>query len=465
MQRMLQLNAEAPATEGEIGAMSSNPTSSSGAMVKLPLRGVAHPIAAALSQPGVRFRLPKFADLKAVYTDKNLNIPEDIIKKRVTQLLQRMKRESLLKSKASVATIIARIFPAPGKIDEAEFNKAIDVNDRSKIYESVTEADTKVKAVDQAKLKTAMTQSVDIIKKAEANAAGLKEVFGAQDAVAKTNYAGARKALEDAVKDMDAHVTTDYNLDDPEVGLGGFAIHSKQKMHLLLEVAQVKDPKETKATLIHEAAHLANASVDDQVYYDNPGFFELDEASKVANAAHYEELPRREMKTSKFDKKTFTPGVTAAGGAVTRKDKVKAATDLYMRKAWDAGVDTHTFIRGVRRESLAGNNKPFNDNKALILEISKLIDLTIHEQASGKEVVTSLDVTLSESVSRGIAIVKGLVPSVPFPSPVGTLTDIELRDKIITKAVTSYGNLLKDAARDKALLDWCVAHYRKLPNI
>jgi|GEM_PF-2003020 len=433
-------------------------------MIKLNATGFTHPIAAMIVKPGVRFRLPQFDKLKAAYTDPTLKIPEKVIKARVTQLLERMEREHRLKSKDSVATIVAKIFPGPGKIDQAEFENAIDVSDRTKIYRSVAESDTQVKTADKPKLKTAMNDAASLVKTVEGNASGLTQVFGTKDSVAKRNYGKARKALEEGAKNVDAHVTTDYNLDDPEVGLGGTADFSGQKMHLLLRIAQVTNEKETKATVIHEAAHLSDSSVDDQVYYAKPGFFEADEATKIANAAHYEELPRREMGTSSFDKKTFTPGKTAAGGAVTREDKIKAATDLYLRKAWDAGVDTHTFIRGVRRKQEAGIKKPFNDHKALILEISKLIDLTIHEQAPGKQLVTTLDVTISESISRGVALVKRLAGSEPFPAP-GKLTDLELRDQIVAAAVTKYGNLLKDPKRDKALLDWLEAHYRSLPSV
>ena len=437
---------------------------SSSAIVTMSGRGMKNPVAESMRRPGVKFRVPTFKKLESTYKDKDLKIPEAVIKDRVTQLLMRMKREGRLKSKDSVATIVGKIFPGGGKIDEAEFNNAIDVADRSKIYESVTEAETKVKAADKPKLKTAMVDAADLAKKVQGDAAGLKAVFGAQDATAKTNYQNAEKALRDLPAKMDSQVTTDYNLDDDEVGLGGWASNSDKKMHLLLKVAQVKDEKETKATLIHEASHFGSATVTDHVYYNNDGFFELDEAKKVDNAAHYEELPRREMGTSKFDKKTFVPGTKPGGGAVTKEDKIKAAANLYIRKAWDAGVDAHMFIRAVRREYLAGNNKPFNDNKPLIIEISKLMDLTIHEQAAGKQVVTTLDVTLSESISRGVSLIKSLTKTIPFPVP-GALTDLELRDKIIAEAVKKYDSLLKDAARDKKLLDWLEAHYHSLPSI
>jgi len=439
-------------------------TSSTGPMIKLPSRGMAHPVADLLAQPGVRFRVPMYDRIKAAYTDKDLKIPEAVIKARVTQLLERMEKEGRLKSKESVAAIVAKIFPAPGKMDQAEFEKAIDVTDRTKIYQSASEANTKVRDVDKPKLQAAMKEAATLVGTVEGDAAGLKQVFGSKDAEAKTNYQGARKVLEDLPKKLDAHVTTDYNLDDPEVGLGGWASHGKKKMHLLLKVAQVAKVEETKATVIHEATHFANASVTDHRYYSDPGYFELDEDKKVNNAAHYEELPRRVMKVSKFDTKTFTPGVKVGGGAMTREDKIKEAVGLYMRMAWDAGVDAYTVIREVRRHYENGNDKPFKKHEALILKISKLMDLTIHHQAPGKRIVTTLDVALAESVSRGVKMVRSLAKTLPVP-PMGAFTDIELRDQIIAEAVKKYGNLLKDAKKDKDLLDWLEANYGGLPDM
>jgi hypothetical protein len=449
-------------TDGEL--RSDIAQASSGPFVKLPLRGMVHPVAASMAHPSTRFRLPEFDRIKAAYTDKDLKIPEKVIQDRVAQLLGRMKFEKRLKSADDVPTIIAKIFPAPGKIDEAEFNNALDVADQKAIYHSVFDASTTVKTGDKPKLQTAMKDAANLITQVEGNSTGLKAVFGSQDATAKANYAKARKALGDVSKNMDTSVSTDYNLDDPEVNLGGWADFGAKHMHLLADVVKGTDIAETKATLIHEAAHLADSSVDDHVYYGLKGFFELGETTKVGNAAHYEELPRRLMNVSKFDGQTFTPGVKQGGGAVTREDTVQASAVDYLRHAWDAAVDTHSLIRGVRIAKLSNNGKPFTDNEALILEISKLMNLTIHEQAAGKAVVTTLDVTLTESIARGVAIVGSIGNKVPFPNPIGTLTDIELRDKIVEAAVTKYGNLLQDAKRDKALLDWLVAHYRSLPS-
>ncbi len=450
----------------EVAELSARIVASAGnRMVRLPLRGMAHPGAVEMSRPGVRFRLPEFNRVKAAMTDKDLKIPESVIKERVAQLLGRMKIEKRLKTKDPIAEIMKRIFPAPGKIDEAEFNKVIDPKDRTMIYKSVTDADRTVKKADKAGLKTAMADAAKLIRKVESDAAGLKAVFGTEDARAKANYVKARTALGTVSKHMDASVSTDYNLDDPEVGLGGWADFGAQHMHLLVEVVKVADPNETIVTLIHEASHLADPAVDDHGYYATPGFEAMTDVQKAENAAHYEELPRRELGTTSFPGATFKPGVKKGGKKMTREDDVRREASEYLRKAWDAAVDTHTFIRDVRKQYEAGSKKRFKDNEALIMEISRLMDLTIHEQAAGEEIVTTLDVTITESIARGTSIVKGQLSKVPFPSKkkAAKMKDDEIRDELVAAAVARYGHLLKDAKRDKKLLDWFVAHYRSLP--
>ena len=346
------------------------------ATVRLPrVSGVEHPVAASLARPDVRGRVPTFADLKAVYQDKELRIPESVVKTAVTQLLGRMAREKRLKSADSVAAIVARIFPAPGVISEAEFTKALDVADRTAIYRSVLDADTTVRQADRAKLRAAMKAAAALIRSIEGDDVGLKAVFGAE-----------------------------YNLDDPEVSLGGWASHGARHMHLLVEIVKVIDAKESKITLIHEAAHLADPSVDDHGYYGTPNFEALGEDVKVGNAGHYEELPRRKLGTSSYAGLTFTPGVLNGGGAVTWEDTIRRESSEYLRKAWDAAVDTHTWLRGVRRAFLRLDRRPFEDQRALILEVSQLMDLTVHRQLPAKARITPLDVTLTESIARGVGL-------------------------------------------------------------
>jgi len=439
-----------------------------GPSITLPLNGVAHPLATAAAHPDTHFRVPTFADLKGVYTDKTLKIPEAIIKARVGQLLGRMERDKRLKSKDPIPTILSKIFPGPGLIDETEFNNAIDVADRTKIYQSVLDANTVVKTADKPGLKTAMTDSITLMKKVEGDAAGLKAVFGTMDATAKTNYGKAQTALGAVVKDLDKHVTTDYNLDDPEVELGGWAQFSSQTMHLIVDVVKGADPKETKTTLIHESSHLSDSSVVDKGYYASPNFEALPDATKVTNAAHYEELPRRELGTSKFAGLTFTPGKLKGGAAPTWEDNIRRVASEALREAWDAAVDAHDFIRRVRKDGLAGSTALFSANKVLILEMSKLMDLTIHEQDPAHAQVTALDVTLTESIAHGVGITSSLAQTASVVAPVGPFPNAAAKDKaatdtVIADSIAKYGKLLGDPARDKKLVDWLTAHVGTFP--
>ncbi len=429
--------------------------------------GVVHPAAASLAGADVRFRLPTFKDLRALYRDKDLAIPESVIQGRVAQLLGRMQREKRLKSKEPVADIVRKIFPSPGVISEAEFGKAVDAADRTEIYVSVLDADTRVKKADKAKLKAAIVAAASLIRSVEGDDAGLRAVFGSKAPTAKANYAAARAALAEVARDMDHKVTTDYNLDDPEVFLGGWASHGARHMHLLVEIVKVIDAKETKATLIHEASHLADPSVDDHGYYGTPNFEALDEATKVGNAGHYEELPRRKLGTSMYPGLTFTPGVTKGGGAVTWEDTIRRGASEYLRKAWDAAVDAHMWLRSVRKARLGGDGTPFEDGRAQILEVSQLMDLTVHAQAPTKARITALDVTLSESIARGVSLIGTLAEREDVPHPYGPWQnpgdeDRTARAMLVDAAVGKYGQLLGDRARDAKLLDWLVAHYRSL---
>jgi hypothetical protein len=437
-----------------------------GRQVELHLDGIEHPSLAAMGQPGVRFRLPTFADLKAIFNDKTLKIPESVVKARVAQLLGRMAFENRLESTDDVATIMGKIFPAPGVIDEAEFQKVVDETDRTEVYQSVLDAKTKVQAGDKPNLQVAMADARDLITQVEGDDAGLKDVFGTKAKVAKTNYGKAKKALKDVSDHMDTLVTTDYNLDADEVFLDGWATFAPRHMHLLSDIVKVVDPAETKTTLIHEASHLADPSVDDMGYYGSPGFEGRSDLDKVHNAAHYEELPRRLLGTSSFVGVTFTPGMKKGGGALTPDDRVKDVASEYLRKAWDAAVDVHELVRGVRAAALAGSAVPFAAHKALLLKVSRLMDLTIHTQDPAHATVTQLDVTLTESIAHGVSLLQDIadkepVPSLGPPRP----ADAVYRDQIVAAAVTKFGNLLGDPVKDKALLDWLAAHFHAVPGI
>jgi hypothetical protein len=293
-------------------------------------------------------------------------------------------------------------------------------------------------------------------------------VFGAKSSIAKANYGKAKTALASLKANIDTKVHTDYNLDDEQVGLGGWANFASKMVHLSPEIAAGKDPDEAAITIVHECAHLADPSVQDKGYYppdakNSAGWDAMSEDEKVTNAAHYEEIPRRTLKKSVYKKpkqQTFTPGVSAfSGGAVTFPTKVRRLSSEYLRNAWDAAVDVQNGLRRVRVDIEAGSDVKFKAKKTRIIEVSKLEKLTIHEQKPAPNTVTTLDLSLAEGVARATTVISGLADKQSVPKkPAKGKTEQDYADEIVAKATAKYGALTGSAADDKALLDWLVAH-------
>jgi hypothetical protein len=423
-------------------------------------------------RPDTVFRLPTAAAIKAMLAAGE--VPEDKIKESIATALTRMQREkkgALLKTTDAIPDIMKRLFPSPGTFDEAEFAKVVDVTDRSKIYERAVDAEAKLTAADKTKLIAAMGRADLMMDDAIADDVNLKRVFGTRAAQAKVNYGRAKAALGRLKGKIDTNVHTDYNRDDEQVSLGGWAQFSTQMVHLEPDVAAGKDPIESALTILHEAAHLGRGTVkDDGGYYPpsatkSAGWETLTDDEKVNNAAHYEEIPRRQLGISVFKPdQEFKPGISAStGGAVTFETEVRLAARDYLRKAWDAAVDTHLGIRAVRVAIEKGSGASFNAKKTLILEISKIAKLTIHDQKPAPHTITTLDVVLCEGVARGISMIQSLAPKQTVPAaPVAPKTKQDYVDEVIAGAAKDYGALTGNAADDKALLDWMVAHYQNV---
>jgi hypothetical protein len=458
--------------------------------------------AEAIAKGPVRFRVPTTSDLKTLFTSGK--VPEDVLKDRIRVALQRMQKEGQLKTPDAISDVIQKIFPAPGTFDEAAYEAAVDVSDRSRIYQSVLDAEAKVTAGDKPKLKTVIEDAGTLIDDCVTDDANLKSVFGSKQDVAKGVYKKARKALNKAIAHMDASITTDYNLDDPETGLGGWASFDDQKVHFEASVVKVTDEKDAKITIIHESSHLADASVDDKGYYGTPGFESASEDRKVTNAAHYEEIPRRKLGKSKFTNsdgtfKDFKPGTAATGAPSTFEDRVRDKAGDYLRKAWDKAVDVAGFIREVRKSELA-HGTLLSTKRAQVLEVSKLMHLTVHEQPAATASVNQVDVVLAEGVARAMSNILDNAGSQPVPKisdlnlpkmdpaevpddphgpkirrgpipPIVTDPRVEqfymnnaedlAAQKVIDEALKSFGGIVGNDADDRRLADWLVANYQK----
>jgi len=360
---------------------------------------------------------------------------------------------------------MTKVFPRSGIFDEAEYENAVEVSDRSVIYKSVADAVTKVASADKPRLVSVMNDSCTLIDQSAADAVNLKLVFGSKDSLAKNIYGKAKRALTTAIANIDTSITTDYNLDDPEVGLGGWASFARQQIHFEPAIAKVTNVKEAKITIIHEASHLADASVDDLGYYNSNAFEGMSEAEKVTNAAHFEEIPRRKLGASEYGASfEFKPGQSKSGTPLTFDEKVRRKADEYLRKAWDKAVDVMDFLRSIRKEILGGSNASFVSKKTRIMQVSRLMNLTIHEQPAATATINNLDIVLAEGIAHATTKIQeeASKQSVPATPPL-VLIDAEdfYARKVVDDSIKAYNALTGSFAGDKRLMDWLVSEYQR----
>lgn len=417
--------------------------------------------------PGTRFRVPSAAELKTLYGSGLLDKSD--IEEAVQRALRRMDLDIALRTDAD--DVMKKLFPGGGVFNEKAWAGVLGTG-TSDVYTSVADAEAKLKAADLKKLTDVAKIAADKIDQAMADDAGLKDVFGSKAKLAKARYGKAKTALANAIKSADSAIDTDYNRDDPQVGLGGWANFASQHIHLTGDVAEVTDRDDAIITLIHESCHLADRHVDDLGYYGSDGFEAMEEAEKVNNAAHYEELPARYLGHSLYripdpkDKTKFLPGFqkfvpkqTSGGHKVTFEDEVRRAASEYLRKAWDAAVDAHAFVRESARLIKDKPADPtFDRRKTSLLEMSKKMHLTIHLQKPKPSTVTVLDVALSEGVAHATIAIQNNAASQPVPKKAKKAAAVK---SVIDGAIAGYSQLTGSPADDRKLIDWLVKHYRK----
>jgi hypothetical protein len=258
--------------------------------------------------------------------------------------------------------------------------------------------------------------------------AWLTDVFGAANiAKAKTNYDNARTRMN-TLHVLD-RIVTDRSGYNEEVSLSGLTDPPgtvDQKIRLEKSVIDSPLDNDSVATLLHEAMHAGNASIEDQYV----GFDTAEEKDKLTYASCYEVVAWRILdKTNPmafFDSvagkfKVFVPagttiGATSAPALTTIEKGAKAASEMY-REAWTIGLNLHPFYVQVFKKptdwTLVGANPTFPtkryDNS--LPYWSKVQRLTIHKKTAidptsadeAKHPVSQIDVALSEGVQRKLA--------------------------------------------------------------
>jgi hypothetical protein len=313
--------------------------------------------------------------------------------------------------------------------------------------------------------------------------ADIAQVFGVLNVAAvKAKYANAHTRMNQ-LKAANK-IVTDRSGYSAEAGLGGLS----NSAQIAVEPSAIDVPtdKESIVTLVHESMHAGNAGLRDFGYIDSSSFTRLPVAVKLANAAHYEVVPRRILGAdNSFPGVTFTPAGGAEPALTPREQAIRDASETF-RLAWTAALNLHKLYvrlfrapgewntlnlsssgyRGVAPGARFSNTLPF---------WSKVEALTIHTRAAAiapagppaTAPVTLIDIALSEGVVRkmaqGLAAVEGDTPADALALENASATPAERtaaaasshaeRDLLIRLVLrTRLGSLTGSTARDERVV-------------
>jgi hypothetical protein len=251
----------------------------------------------------------------------------------------------------------------------------------------------------------------------------LGEVFGvANVAKAKTKYAAGKVWMQNlGAKNK---IVTDRSGYSDEIGLGGLTSFQEQIAMMPSGIDQPDNP-ESILTMIHEALHAGNADVSDKGYISQPSFTELAEDVKLTNAAHFEVVPRRSLKTDfAFVGKTFIPAGATVGGVTAPKltateEAIRAASEA-LRTAWSMSLNLHIFYTNLYKDQTLwdqdlGSGQQYSHSLPYWSKVEKM---TLHEKISidpkatdpAKQPISQIDMALSEGVIRKFSAAMNSVP-------------------------------------------------------
>ena len=369
-----------------------------------------------------QFRLPTFSDLNDTATDSTIDIPKDVLKNRIRILITRMRNEGrLLNTTDSIDDIMLRLFDKSDNLVQSEYNSIVSEADRSQVYQNVEDNKSEISSSHLPRFRQVMSRAASLCSVSATMDTSLERIFGTKTSEAKTIYTRAAEIINRLRSDeawMNRVANVDYNLDDPETGLGGYASYDSNEddmeVHFSPSTVIADDFKESAITVLHEACHLADNSVGDNGYYpgSDAGLQESwaarSEDKKITNAAHFEEFPRRYNSVSVYARdRVFTPGRTSTGGTVSEEDTAKDNVREYYREAWSSALDFMDEVREIKTDLQYNDETSLNASRDKLIILSRLMNLTIHEQATGNETVTNLDITLIESNIRSFLIQAG----------------------------------------------------------
>lgn len=346
----------------------------------------------------IQGRIPNFTELDALHHQ----MKPEIIREKVKILLRNLQLEGLILQGENVNHAVDSLIEDDGKVNqvyyEQLFGKADGTEDKNKVYHRAEKSKTKLEPGEEANLRTMLQSAKTTVAQTIPCEKKLQEVFGENESKdAKDNYKKITKKLDSLSKNLAKRVTTDYNGDDSQLGVGGYAIFDRQDMHIMQDLCRNVNSKGI-TTAIHECAHLADKSIKDLGYMGTPGFENMLGDRKVRNAAHYEVIPSwiLGMSIPYPVGHTFIPHNRVGAAGVSELTLGKKDANDYFEKAWIVAVNL-----SMRLKNLYSNKDKIEKGNALMATSEKL-SLTIHQNTDRR--VSLLDVTLMQEKARTLSI-------------------------------------------------------------
>ena len=345
----------------------------------------------------IQGRIPNFAELNALHNQLSV----DVIKEKVKILLTNLQLDKLILQGEGETVNVDLLIEADGSVNktyyEQLFGKANGTEDKEKVYHQADRSHSALNPTDEANLKTMLLSAQAIVTQTIPFEKKLQQVFGDTESKdAKNNYTQINKKLNHLEKNLTKKVTTDYNGDDTQLGIGGYANFGRQDMHIMQNLCENVNSNGI-TTAIHECAHLANSSIKDYGYMGTSGFEFMTGDRKINNAAHYEVIPSWILgKTIPYPVgHQFTPHNLVGGGGVSNLVLGKKDANDFFESAWSVAVNL-----SLKLKNLYSKGEPVKLTDDL-MNISRKLSLTIHQSTNHR--VSLLDVTLMQDITRTLS--------------------------------------------------------------
>lgn len=317
--------------------------------------------------------------------------------------------------------------------------------DKDKIYFNPADAQTAFKGTELEKLKNVFDNAKIVVGNTLSDKGKIEKVFRSKKEDACNNYTEIDKKIGEFKLQADnaTKIHTDYNGDDAEIGIGGYANFVNQYVHFNRMVAN--DTSGAKTIVIHEFAHLSRASIRDFGYVGSPGFDSMEDDVKVNNAAHYEIVPGWILGSSIYgavrdfipmSEKTTGKAETVPSVKVDAKTAGKRKASEFLRKAWAKALNIVSRLRFYNMNPSEMKDRALS----VCLDISEKLGLTVHLKKSNEE-VTVLDIVLMEDMGHSIAEWMTILPKMEYP-------DMESGSELPTDDHVYYDYFLKELLRN-----------------